>query len=194
MPSPFPGMNAYLEQPSVWHDFHESFMPVAREVLSAQVLPRYFVKIDERLYIHELGDESRRLVGRGDLSVAALAPARGMAVGGTQTMAAPAEVAAAHIDTESVSYLEVRDRKTHQVVTVAELLSPSNKQPGPDREQYLAKARQVMRSNVHLVEIDLLRGGPRMPWLDMRVVVSRAEQRPKAGTLADSAAGDSGAA
>jgi hypothetical protein len=67
-----------------------------------------------------------------------------------------------------------------------ELLSPSNKYAGPDREQYLAKARQLQRSWVHFVEIDLLRGGPRMPWLDMPacdycVVVSRVERRPKAG-------------
>src|SRR5437016_2641075 len=57
---------------------------------------------------------------------------------------------------------------------------------GPDREQYLAKARLLQQRWVHFVEIDLLRGGPRMPWLDMPacdycVVVSRAERRPKAG-------------
>jgi hypothetical protein len=67
-----------------------------------------------------------------------------------------------------------------------ELLSPSNKYAGPDREQYLAKARQLQRSWVHFVEIDLLRGGPRMPWLDMPqcdycVVVSRVEEWPRAG-------------
>ena len=65
-----------------------------------------------------------------------------------------------------------------------ELLSPSNKYAGPDREQYLAKVRQLQRSRVHLVEIDLLRGGPRMPWLDMPacdycVIVSRVELRPR---------------
>ena len=27
MPSPFPGMNPYLEQPDVWHDFHQGFIP-----------------------------------------------------------------------------------------------------------------------------------------------------------------------
>jgi hypothetical protein len=186
MPSPFPGMNPYLEQSSVWHDFHESFMSLAREVLSAQVLPRYFVKIDEHIYVHELPDESRRLVGRADLSVTGLGSAPSAAPAGTQVLAAPAEVTAAHIDTENISYLEIRDRETRQVVTVVVLLSPSNKQPGPDRDQYLAKARQVMWGNVHLVEIDLLRGGPRMPWqgmpaCDYCVVVSRAGQWPRAG-------------
>src|SRR5262249_33573326 len=43
MPSPFPGMNPYLEQSSVWHDFHQSFLPTIRELLTPQVVPRYFV-------------------------------------------------------------------------------------------------------------------------------------------------------
>ncbi len=69
---------------------------------------------------------------------------------------------------------------------MVELLSPTNKYAGPDRDQYLVKARQLRRSRAHFVEIDLLRGGPRMPWLDMPecdycVVVSRMERRPKAG-------------
>ena len=145
MASPFPGMNPYVERASVWHDFHESFLPLVREILSAQVLPRYFVRIDEHMYIHELS-----------------------------------------VDSETLSYLEIRDRDRHDLVTVVELLSPCNKYAGPDREQYLAKARQLQRTWVHFVEIDLLRGGPRMPWLDMPacdycVVVSRFERRPKAG-------------
>ena len=42
MPSPFPGMNPYIERASVWHDFHERWIPHAAEVIGAQVLPRYF--------------------------------------------------------------------------------------------------------------------------------------------------------
>jgi hypothetical protein len=84
------------------------------------------------------------------------------------------------------AFLEIRDRDHNELVTVIEILSPSNKYAGPDREQYLAKARIVQRAWVHFVEIDLLRGGPRMPWLEMPecdycAVVSRYEQRPKAG-------------
>ncbi|HUY36632.1 MAG TPA: DUF4058 family protein [Pirellulales bacterium] len=145
MPSPSPGMNPYLERASVWHDFHESFMPLVREILTSQVLPRYFVRID-----------------------------------------APAEVGVPAVDSEGHSFLEIRDRDNRELVTVVELLSPSNKYAGSDREQYLAKARQLQNSLVHFVKIDLLRGGPRMPWLDMRpcdycVVVSRVAQRPRAG-------------
>ncbi len=46
MPSPFPGMNPYLEQEDVWHDFHRLFLPAAAEVIGAQVQPDYIVKID----------------------------------------------------------------------------------------------------------------------------------------------------
>ena len=62
MPSPFPGMNPYLEHADVWHDFHESFMPHIRDVLAAQVDPRYIVKIDEHVFIHELSGEQRRFL------------------------------------------------------------------------------------------------------------------------------------
>lgn len=46
MPSPFPGMNPYLEQDDAWHDFHERLMPALAEALLPQVRPRYIVKLD----------------------------------------------------------------------------------------------------------------------------------------------------
>ena len=188
MPSPFPGMNPYIERASVWHDFHERWIPLVADLIGAQVLPRYFVRIDEQMYIHEHSLEDRRLVGRGDLLVPALS-CRGAAAVRHRRIgleSCPAEVRLPAVDIEGHSFLEIRDRDRQELVTVIELLSPSNKYQGPDREQYLAKARNIQRSWVHFVEIDLLRGGPRMPWLDMPecdycVVVSRFEARPKAG-------------
>lgn len=57
-------MNPYLEQEDTWHDFHERFVPLVADVIAAQVDPRYIVKIDEHIYIHELPGEPRRFVGR----------------------------------------------------------------------------------------------------------------------------------
>jgi hypothetical protein len=99
---------------------------------------------------------------------------------------APAEVWLPEQDVEKAPYLEVRDRQGRELVTVIELLSPSNKQPGDDREQYLAKRRALLRTPVHLVEIDLLRGWTPMPQenrpeCDYSVLVSRAEKRRAAG-------------
>ena len=74
MPSPFPGMDPYLEQEDAWHDFHERFMPLAAELIGAQVMPAYIAKIDQHVYIRELPAEERRLIGRGDVTVARLRP------------------------------------------------------------------------------------------------------------------------
>jgi hypothetical protein len=58
----------------------------------------------------------------------------------------------------------VRLRETREVVTVLETLSPRNKRHGSDgRREYLEKRREVLQSQTHLVELDLLRGGKRLP-------------------------------
>jgi hypothetical protein len=177
-------MNPYLEQEDAWHDFHERAISLAAELLGAQVLPRYFVKIDEHVYIHELDEESRRFVGRADLAV--VRPGAGDRRTATGLLEAPAFVWQPAVDVERLSYLEIRDRHNRQLITAIELLSPSNKRLGSDRDQYLAKRTQLLSSTANFVEIDLLRGGPRMPWLDMPpcdycVVVSHLDERPRAG-------------
>jgi hypothetical protein len=85
-----------------------------------------------------------------------------------------------------VPFLEVRDRLGRELITLLELLSPANKRGGPDREQYVAKREQLLTGAAHFVEIDLLRGGRRMPLekrprCDYSVLVSRAQDRPWAG-------------
>ena len=70
MPSPFPGMNPYLEQADVWADFHQSFIVALRNALRAQLDPRYIVKIEEQLYVHE-PPAPKRFLGRADVSAAA---------------------------------------------------------------------------------------------------------------------------
>jgi hypothetical protein len=84
------------------------------------------------------------------------------------------------------SFVKIRDRLTREVITVIELLSPTNKESGPDREQYLDKRGCVLISPTNLVEIDLLRGYDRMPIedppvCDYMVMVSRYVERPRTG-------------
>jgi hypothetical protein len=186
MPSPFPGMNPYLEQDDVWHDFHERFLPAAAEAIGVQIQPDYIVKIDEHIYVHELPAGSRRLIGRADLGVTPGRPAHEPPPAGVGLLEAPARVRLPAVDIESESFLEIRDRRSREVVCVIELPSPSNKRPGPDREQFLAKRGQILNSPAHLVEIDLLRVGDAMPSEDRpactySVAVSRAGDRPVAG-------------
>jgi hypothetical protein len=59
--------------------------------------------------------------------------------------------------------VEIRDRRDRRVVTAIEILSPTNKASGPNRDSYLAKRRELLGSTTHFVEIDLRRGGQRPP-------------------------------
>jgi hypothetical protein len=66
------------------------------------------------------------------------------------------------------TFIEVYETSPEQrLITCVEVLSPSNKRPGSTgRELYQRKRQSLLLGNVNLVEIDLLRGGERMPMLD----------------------------
>jgi hypothetical protein len=178
-------MNPYLEQSDTWEDFHHNFITRAQETLSGQVGPNYLVKIEVRLILHELSAEERRFIGRADVGVTAPPGTVSSVPAGTPT-AAPVQLQLPAVEIERQSFIEIRDRRNRRVVTVIELLSPSNKTSGSDRDDYLAKRRQVLARMSHLVEIDLRRGGirpspPELPPCDYYVLVSRYEDRPTIG-------------
>jgi hypothetical protein len=183
MPSPFPGMNPYLE--AIWHDFHERFLPAAAAYLVPQVPPKYIVTIDENVYLHDIPLDELQRLGRPDLAVMIRDEESSMRTAGPGVLEAPAQVLLPEQDDDSLSYLNIVDRESREVVTVIELLSPANKRPGEQRAQYLAKHSAVRRGGAHLVEIDLLRGGPPMPAegrpaCTYAVLVSRVDRRPRA--------------
>jgi hypothetical protein len=62
------------------------------------------------------------------------------------------------------AFLTIRHRETKELVTVIEVLSAANKRPGSDgRTEYLRKRQEYLLAPVNLVELDLLRGGRRLP-------------------------------
>lgn len=193
MPSPFPGMNPYLEQASVWTDFHTAFLTAMRESLTPQVRPNFFVKLEERVYIHEpSGDERSRWLGKPDIAIlGSPAPVGPPTTNSSSTRIESTpehqvkSVIASLVDVEIErhAFIEIRDRLNRELVTMIEVLSPTNKRHGPDREQYIAKRTSVLLSSATIVEIDLLRGGPRFPLQDAppsdySVAVFRKEQLP----------------
>lgn len=183
MSSPFPGMNPYLEQDSLWQNFHQLFATTILQALVPQVRPAYIVTLEEHVYIHELSDDERLFLGRADVALTQVSTAEKTQAGATALQAPARGRIPAVVDIERLSYVEIRDRQDRQLVAVLELLSPSNKKIGPDREQYVAKRRRLLSGSAHFVEIDLLRGGPRMPLEDLPdcdyyALVSRVEERP----------------
>jgi hypothetical protein len=178
-------MDPYLEQADVWQDFHDRLLPAIAEVITPQVDPAYIVRIEAQLYVHEPPAESRRLFARGDVAVSTRRESVS-ASAASATLPAPRQIELLDFDVERISRLKIRDRVQRHLVTVLEVLSPTNKTPGADRQLYLAKRRANQASRTHFVEIDLLRGGPRMPMLeppicDYCVLVSRQERWPFAG-------------
>ena len=187
MPSPFPGIDPFIEG-QIWMDFHAEFVPAIRAALN-QVLPeRYVVRIEEYVYL-DLQREDDLMLVQPDVIVLEEPPSvpATTTTGSTATAVAaqPAILTLPLHAQRRQRFLTIRKRQTQQVVTVIELLSPTNERANSlDQAAYLEKREEILRSPAHLVELDLLRGGARLPTVeplpagDYYVYVARAQHRP----------------
>jgi uncharacterized protein DUF4058 len=167
MPSPFPGMDPYLEDPGLWPDVHARLIAIASEFLGQTIRPKYYVRIEQRVYISDETDVGRPVMVP-DLRIAYRPAHEGSTFvpgGGTAVEVAEPIEAITMIEEEiGESYIEIVDRLDRSVVTVIEILSPTNKVAGSrGRESYDRKRLEVMKSPTSLVEIDLLRTGLPIP-------------------------------
>jgi len=185
MASPFPGMNPYLEHPSLWAGIHHRLITAIANNLAPQIRPKYIVAIEERVY--EVNGDTV-LVGVPDIAVQnsrslSLPTASNFAVVSTTTQ--PIEVILPLPEIVTEGYLEIRAVETEEVITIIEVLSPKNKQVGIGRLQYETKRWKILGSATHFVEIDLLRQGNPMLMVGQmqthyRIMISQSETRPKA--------------
>jgi hypothetical protein len=191
MPSPFPGMDPYLEAPRLWPDVHHSLISGIRQQLNPQLRPKYVARIEERVYISDETDPGRKAI-IPDLHLVAVDP-RGAAVA-SSNQSSQGETAQAVEVVELIEQeiheprIEILDADSRHVVTVIEVLSPTNKIRGSEgRREYMKKRRSVIASPTHLVEIDLLRDGApvfvgqELPPHEYGVYVSRASDDARRG-------------
>jgi hypothetical protein len=180
-------MDPYLERPTLWPGVHALLITGVATRLGPRVAPNYYVAVEERTYIASADPTS--FMGRPDVVLVGPQRSPGVALpggnGGSAVLERPLTLALPMPDQVRERYLEIRDSATHQVVTVIEVLSPSNKQPGEGRQQYERKRLHMLASWTSLVEIDLLRGWEPMPLgaapaSDYRFLVSRSWLRPEA--------------
>lgn len=182
MPSPFPGMDPYLEDPAFWPDFHLEFIGAVRNALRQRLPANYEARLNEQIKLIDVSAHSQKeikpdvAVLRREDNVTAVLPA-------TQPSASPVTVPFMVEEEEYREvWIEVRYRPDRSVVSVLEVLSPTNKS-GPERSVYLSKRRAILRQSISLVEIDLLAGGKRiappatLPNCDYCVVLVRADER-----------------
>ena len=159
MPSPFPGMDPYLEHPEIFPDFHDRFVTYLSEAIQPSLPEPYYAAIGRRAWI----EVSERYIGP-DVNVLRAEPDRPENKSAVAVIARAAEPLVVHVphDERQEPLLEIymgrgSDRR---LVTSIEVLSLTNKTPGEHgRDLYLRKQREILGSKVHLVEIDLLRDG-----------------------------------
>jgi hypothetical protein len=176
-------MDPYLEAPSIWPDVHTSLMSIFREQLTPLLAPKYLAELETQVVIDRLDDDPQSALPDGSIT----SPEVFVETPSAVAVAAPAPVQVRvpmDIPTRLVS-MYIRQRETARLVAVIELLSPVNKQRGKGREEYLDKRRTFLTSPVHVIEIDLLRRYPRMPFDDplppahYLVMVCKAGERPR---------------
>jgi hypothetical protein len=187
MPSPFPGVDPYIEDQGYWPDFHASFVPYCRDALNAILPEPYEARLEEQIRLVEMPDLAARAT-RPDVAVirhesGPTGPAAESSSGGVLLLE-PTTIPLPTTWTEVRDvWIEIRRLPDRELITVIELLSPTNKD-GSDHEEYRIKRRGLIRQRVHLVELDLLLSGRRLPMQrplptgDFYALVSRAERRP----------------
>lgn len=149
----FPGMDPYLEHPILWESFHARFIPALANQLQPQLDPRYVATVEERVFVE---GPQQRIPDVWVQKVPNVLDRRTSAI--------------ALADTPTV--LEVEELEVHQkrveildsyndlkLVAIIEVISPTNKRAGPGKESFLAKQKEILKKDCHLIEIDLHRQG-----------------------------------
>ncbi|MBI4674350.1 MAG: DUF4058 family protein [Chloroflexi bacterium] len=186
MPSPFPGMDPYIEDPEIWGDFHQNLPSEIQGRINPLIRPRYVARLIPYTTYETVEIEHPRGI-RPDVGVWEQQRAERM-LREASAVLTPAPVTS-KVELEfplEIVRVEIQKRDTLELVTAIEILSPVNKRRGhPAFDDYLKKRRDLLYSRVHLIEIDLLRGGTRPPLLNpvppapYYVTLARAEYRPQ---------------
>jgi Protein of unknown function (DUF4058) len=185
MPSPFPGMDPYLESPVIWPDVHHELISQIRSALNPRLRPNYVARVELRVYNTDQDDPGIEVIVPDVRIEEAVhtAPKKARHANGATTALVEPEIIPYSMDEEiKEARLEIRHRKSGTLVTIIEVVSPANKIRGAyGRESFMDKRRAARESKVNWVEIDLLRAGaPSVAFLkpsDYRVLMYRAGER-----------------
>lgn len=164
MPSPFPGMDPYLEDPIGWPDVHLRLIAALSDDLAATVSPHFYVRIEERVYVTHPEDDPGypALIPDVVVTTGRSDPLREKVLPSGAVITAPVLVDVLLEPEIHDRYIEVRDARSHEVVAAIEVLSAANKVKGSrGRDALVAKRSVLRRAGAHWIEIDLLRGGER---------------------------------
>ena len=162
MPSPFPGMDPYLEAPEHWRSFHHLLADEIMAQLNRVLSDRYYADVEVRTVLEEVSIATVHTV----LPDTGVLETESHMSGGdavTTLPAAPIQRLAMPLEESQLRSVRVYTVDAHTLVASIEILSPVNKR-GEGLEAYRLKRDRILRSPVHLMEIDLLRGLQRPGW------------------------------
>jgi hypothetical protein len=186
MAARFPGMNPYIElSEDLWTGFHDVLIADISKQLNATLPQNYTAFVEKRIELVEMPDQPLRQ-RKPDVAVARdFESDQG---GGTATAVLPdiepAALTLPDYDENPEAYIDIRTFPDRELVTSIEILSPSNKSPSGHGEYWTKRASMILQG-VHLVEIDLLLQGRRLPAIeplppgDFYAFVSRGNRRPR---------------
>ena len=187
MPSPFPGMDPYLETPDRWRNVHGNLATEIQIQLAPLIRPRYYADQEPR-FVYDTGlDVVTKHQALPDVRVVEHHRPTTLGRGVAAIAPAPLEVLIATDLPEKLTHMVIRTVEGDTLVTAIEILSFANKRPGHAAYlTYRRKRRALLASTAHLLEIDLLRAGERSPLAEPLpeapyfIILSRAERRPVA--------------
>ncbi len=169
VPSPFPGMDPYLENPQLWQDFHHRFATTMSELLNLFLPGEYFAQMEQRLEVGIVDDNEEDEAVRcyiPDVSINAApwsdrSPSTAL-IAQPRATVSPSEDWDVDVKMHKHLFIEIREASgEHRLVTLIEIVSPSNKR-GKDRTAFVDKQNEIIASDASLVVIDLLRTGRRI--------------------------------
>ena len=156
--------------------------------LNPSLRPRYVARVELRVYISDDDDPGREALVP-DVRVETGPKRKGSGKSKVLPKGAVTEplIVPTLMDEEiEEAFLKIVHVESKLLVTVIEVLSPTNKIRGSrGRASFMAKRHDIMNSDVHWVEIDLLRGGvpsvtdPPLRPSDYWIFISRADQRTR---------------
>jgi hypothetical protein len=183
MPPPFPGFDPYLEAPDIWPGVHNELAGEISAELNRTLPTPYYARLEMRQEVGIVDDQPRAVVP--DVSIVRT-QRRAERKGATAVLEGPrterSKGIEVTVENEPIRhpFVEIRDTsRGHKLVTLIEIVSPSNKRPGADRRAYQHKQREVLDSDASLVEIDLLRSGERLlPNMNLDEFVAKLDPQP----------------
>lgn len=157
MPSPFPGMDPYLEG-SLWPDVHNSLAYLIKVQLAPRVGEAYVVHMNTYT-VEDTSPEEDIGILYPDVELLHKVKEAQSSYDSTITPATMVLPALKPVEIR-IPVIEIRDKKHNKLITAIEILSPVNKRK-PGLQPYREKRLRLHYAGVHLLEIDLLRRGER---------------------------------